>query len=508
MARIVYEEQMLNFHKVAELIDLPPRIRLELAQPTKEIMVHFTAQMDDRLRKVSLAETDKYEQIQACNVRIDGDFIRRNKLEVLADGDLIFSRDVFGKDRISLEDGVLKTLDGAVYVLQKGEARHFKGYRIQHNNARGPYKGGLRFHKEVHIDLFKLLAAEMTWKTAIAKVPFGGGKGGIRIDPEMYSARELERISTRFIYKAKSLIGPYYDIPAPDMGTTPQIMGWMYRQYSDGERSRHLLRAAFTGKDVRIGGSEGRVEATGRGVFFCIDEWLKHHPEVGPRCTFTVQGYGNVGTHAARCMVAAGHTCIAIQDRWGSIHNGDGIDLDELDTHIRDPSNVHRTVSGFTGADTVSEASFWKVSADVCIPAALQEAIHGDVAEDLDVKLIAEGANSPTTATAERILSSKGTQFIPDMIANCGGVTVSYYEWVQNNQMSHWTEEEVNHRLDQKIRHNYRLILAIAAGKRTNNPTVQHLVDRIDHGITIREAAMALALERIKDHYALEGFSM
>jgi glutamate dehydrogenase (NAD(P)+) len=505
MDRINYEEHMMLFHRVAELLDLTPRIRLELSQPTKEIMLNFTAQLQDRLKPVPEEEWARYQHIHESNAVVNRDFITKNNLEVLADGDIIFDRRVFGRDRISLEDGAVKFSDGKIYRLVRGAPRQFKGYRVQHNNARGPYKGGLRFHQDVHIDLFKLLASEMTWKTAIANVPYGGGKGGIRLDPDMYSVTELERISTRFVYKLKSLVGPYYDIPAPDMGTNARIMGWMFRQYSDGERSRHQLRASFTGKDVRIGGSLGRREATGRGVFFCIDEWLSRRPDVKQPVTFTVQGFGNVGTWAARCMSEKGHRCVGIQDRWGSIRNDDGIDLDALLEHMADPENVRNTVAGYSGADDVSEDAFWKIPATVCIPAALQGAITADRAENMDVKLIAEGANGPTTAVADRVLAAKGVELIPDVICNAGGVTVSYYEWLQNLQMSHWTEEEVNSRLEKTLRHNYGIILDIAEGRRPNDQNFEQL--NLGREVTIREASMVVALHRIANHYSLEGFS-
>ena len=509
MDRIIYEEMMLLFHRVADLVQLPARIRLELSQPTKEIMLHFTADMEDRLKLVPDTEAHLYHHITPSEVELDSAFVLANGLEMLGDGDIIFSRDVFGPGRIALEAGVLKTASGRVYRLVKGSPHTFKGYRVQHNNARGPYKGGLRYHKDVHIDLFKLLAAQMTWKSAVAKVPFGGAKGGIRLDPEMYSQRELERISTRFVYKAKSMIGPYYDIPAPDMGTNEQTMGWMYRQYSDGERLRHLLRAAFTGKDVRIGGSYGRREATGRGVSFCVEEWLSRHPEVQRPCRFIVQGYGSVGGWAARCMVANGHVCVAILDRWGAIADQEGIDLVAVDEWIEGRTNVRRSVNGFQGADAISARDFWRQECEICIPAALQESITADIAEDLNgVKLIAEGANGPTTTDAEEILTVRGIDIIPDLICNSGGVTVSYYEWVQNNQMSHWPEVEVNARLHRNIRQNYSIILDIAAGRAPREvKDYTRLVRTIGRPIPVREAALALALERICNHYALEGFS-
>ncbi len=506
--RTDYSAAMLPFFKVADLIHLPLRIRYELEQPVKEVMINFTADLDDRLRPVDAAETARYAHVEASNLLFDHDFVRRNGLEVLANGDVIFKSDLFQKEQIVLKDGVLKSRDGAVFRLLRGTPQLFKGYRVQHNSARGPFKGGLRFHQDVHIDLFKMLAAEMTWKTAIANVPFGGAKGGIRLDPPMHSRKELERISTRFVYKIKDIIGPHYDIPAPDVGTNSQIMGWMYRQYSDGEPNQHMLRGVFTGKDVRIGGSWGRLEATGRGVFFTIDEWLSRHPEVPRPCRFIVQGYGNVGSWAAKLMVRAGHRCVAVQDRWGSVQNLDGLDLAELDRHVDGENNVRHTVSGFRGANDVSDADFWRTPCDIAIPAALEGSITPDVAEGLTCKLVAEGANNPTTHAGEAVLTRRGIDLIPDLICNSGGVTVSYYEWVQNNQMSQWSEAEVNTRLEDTIRKNYRMILDIVANVAPKDRTFPGLGSILPRAVSVREAAMVLALERIHAHYFLEGFSM
>ncbi|MEO1234150.1 MAG: Glu/Leu/Phe/Val dehydrogenase dimerization domain-containing protein, partial [Myxococcota bacterium] len=255
--RTIYQEGMDVFEEAADLVDLDPRVRLELEQPDFEHIFYVTTTLQDRLVQMAPEDAVRHEDLPVSDI-CDPD-----GLEPLFDGTLILSRGALRSGSIATQKGVLR-LPGAnggppvAYRIQRGGPQRFKGYRVQHNQARGPYKGGLRFHPAVSLDLFKLLAAEMTWKTAIADVPFGGGKGGLQIDPRRYGRAELEHLSTRFMFKLKGMIGPTVDIPAPDIGTNPEVMAWMLRQYTDGEHERHMLRGAVTGKDVRIGGSEGR----------------------------------------------------------------------------------------------------------------------------------------------------------------------------------------------------------------------------------------------------------
>ncbi len=357
------------------------------------------------------------------------------------------------------------------------------------------------------LDLFKALAAEMTWKTAIVEVPFGGGKGGIAINPRDYGREELEAITLRFMYKLKSLVGPNIDIPAPDVGTNSEIMALMYRQYSDGERERHGLRGIVTGKDVRIGGSEGRNKATGQGLAFCVEDFFADRGETLRNKTFTVQGFGNVGSNAAEILSAMGARLLAVNDADGTIFNGDGIDVAALIAYVQDPKNLKRTVLGFPGAQRIEKKDFWEVPADMLIPAALGGEITAEVAERLKVKLIAEGANGPTTPEADRILPRLGIDLIPDIIANAGGVTVSYYEWIQNKRMEAWSETEVNKKLEQAMKRNYRIIRDISR----NRPRRTEMHDSrrfcLGQEVDTRCAAMILALKRIEAHYQLEGFS-
>jgi glutamate dehydrogenase (NAD(P)+) len=426
----------------------------------------------------------------------------------LFDGTIVLRPEALRSGSLVFRDGLVRLGDTGVYRVTPGGFVRLKAYRVQHNQARGPYKGGVRYHNAVSLDLFNALAAEMTWKTAIADVPFGGAKGGIRMDPRQYSREELETITLRYMYRLKQLIGPNVDIPAPDIGTNAEVMAWMLRQYSDGERERHELRGVVTGKDVRIGGSAGRAQATGQGLAFCIDEWFAARalPLAGAR--FIVQGYGNVGSAAAEILAGMGARCVAVQDADGAVFDPHGIDTAALAAYVhQNPDNLRKSVAGYPGAQAIAASDFWSVDADIAVPAALGDAITGEVAERLKVKLVAEGANRPTTAEADRVLAHRGIDVIPDIIGNAGGVTVSYYEWLQNKRMEHWTEAEVKVRLERAIKSNYRLIRDIAEDRPSAG------VDHDSRGLTlgravpVRTAAMVLALKRIEAHYMLEGFS-
>jgi glutamate dehydrogenase (NAD(P)+) len=499
--RTIYTEAMEIFHRAADLIGLDKRVRLELEEPDYEHIFYVTAKLKDRLVPLAPEEAKAFSDLSVTQVR------NPDGLERLADGKIILNgRALLGSD-VNIRRGHLRLPDGGVYQLVPGESQRFKAYRVQHNQARGPYKGGIRYHREVSLDLFKALAAEMTWKTAISEVPFGGGKGGIQIDPRQFGKEELENITLRFMYKLKSLIGPNIDIPAPDVGTNGDIMALMYRQYSDGERERHNMRGIVTGKDVRIGGSEGRVKATGQGVVYCIEDYYADRGETVKGKTFTMQGFGNVGSHGAAILAGMGARLLAVNDADGTIYNGDGIDVQALMAYVSDPKNLKRTVAGFPGAQRIEKKDLWDIQADMLIPAALGGEITADIAERLKVKLIAEGANGPTTPEADRVLQKRGIDLIPDIIANAGGVTVSYYEWIQNKRMERWSEAEVDQRLEKAMKRNYRIIRDISR----NQPRKTDMHDSrpycIGKTVDPRCAAMILALKRIEAHYLLEGFS-
>jgi glutamate dehydrogenase (NAD(P)+) len=499
--RTVYTEAMQIFHRAADLISLPPRVRLELEEPDYEHIFYVTIKLRDRLVPMTHDASRSFADLPVTKLR------NPDGLEPLADGKYILNgRALLGSD-VAIRSGHLRLPNGNVYQLVPGESRRFKAYRVQHNQARGPYKGGIRYHHEVSLDLFKALAAEMTWKTAIVEVPFGGAKGGINIDPRQYGREEIESITLRFMYKLKSLIGPNIDIPAPDVGTNAEIMALMLRQYSDGERERHNLRGIVTGKDVRIGGSEGRNKATGQGVAYCIEDFYSEKGESVRGKNFILQGFGNVGSNTAEILSAMGARLLAVNDAEGTVYNGDGIDVAALLAYVQDPKNLHRSVVGFPGAQRIEKKDLWDVPADMLIPAALGGEITGDVAERLKVKLVAEGANGPTTPDGDRVLSQRGIELIPDIIANAGGVTVSYYEWIQNKRMESWSEVEVNRKLEHAMKRNYRMIRDIARDRPRRTEMHDSRSFCIGKPVDTRCAAMVLALKRIAAHYQLEGFS-
>jgi glutamate dehydrogenase (NAD(P)+) len=500
--RTVFTEAMEIFNRAADLIGLDKRVRLELEEPDYEHIFYVTVKLKDRLIPLDPEATKGFEDLPATAVR------NPDGLELLPDGAIILNgRALLGSD-VVIRRGHLRLPSGGVYQLVPGESARFKAYRVQHNQARGPYKGGLRYHREVSLDLFKALAAEMTWKTAIAEVPFGGAKGGIQIDPRQYGKEELQSISLRFMYKLKALVGPNIDIPAPDIGTNAEIMALLMRQYTDGERERHNIRGVVTGKDVRIGGSEGRLKATGQGLVYCVEDFYSERGDAISGKTFVLQGFGNVGAAAADILCSHGARLLAVNDADGSIYHPNGIDVAALASYVHDnPKNLKRSVLGFPGAQAIQKEDFWEVPADLLVPAALGGEITPEIAERLKVKLIAEGANGPTTPDADRVLHKRGIHIIPDIIANAGGVTVSYYEWLQNMRMESWPEAEVNRKLELAMKRNFRTIRDIAR----NTPRRTELHDSrryaVGREVDVRCAAMILALKRIEAHYLLEGFS-
>jgi glutamate dehydrogenase (NAD(P)+) len=363
----------------------------------------------------------------------------------------------------------------------------FTGYRVQHNNALGPFKGGLRFHPMVDIDEIRALATMMTWKTALVNIPFGGAKGGIQIEPADYSPKELERIARRFTYALGNNIGPEYDIPAPDVNTNPQIMAWIQDTYmstvAPDERNRysHIV----TGKPIESGGSLGREKATGQGVVFCIEKWAQDNGFDLEGSTYIVQGFGNVGSWAARLMKLDGAKLIAVEDVTGAIRNKEGIDADDLAWYVQ----KHGGVLGYPKAQAIDHEEFFSTEADIFIPAALENAITGNTAELLNVRLVAEGANGPTDGDGDKVLQQRKIDVIPDILCNSGGVIVSYFEWLQNKRSEFWELEEVDSKLKKLI---------VSAYNRVRDAAQNYKVDW-------RTAAQIVALYRLEMVYKERG---
>ena len=373
--------------------------------------------------------------------------------------------------------------------MDNGEFKLFKGYRVQHNNALGPYKGGLRFHPDVHLDDVKSLALLMTMKCSLAHIPFGGGKGGVKCDPRKLSAGELERVSRRFTAAIFRYIGPDYDIPAPDVNTNAQIMAWMADTYAslDGQ-GKNLWDSVrvFTGKPTVIGGSQGREKATGQGV---VDTLLELLPELGFKnaqgLKFSVIGYGNVGSWTARILAKHGAKLVAVMDHTGGIRNDAGIDTEALATHVAKNGGV----GGYKSATAINSEEFYKTKVDVLVPAALEQMIKEKEAGWIDAKVITEGANAPTTPAGDRVLQRRGIEVIPAILANSGGVTVSYFEWVQNKTCTIWELEDVDRKLNQ---------LMVAAARRT-------LAMKQKYGCDMRPPAYAAAIDHVNKAYEVRG---
>jgi glutamate dehydrogenase (NAD(P)+) len=367
--------------------------------------------------------------------------------------------------------------------MDSGEVRLFKGYRVQHNNLLGPYKGGMRYHPGVSLDDVKALAAMMTWKSALMRLPFGGGKGGIKFDPKSVSRHELQKITRRFTHALGSNIGPEYDIPAPDVGTNGQTMAWMMDTYSNmvGSYQKQSVKGVVTGKPVASGGTLGRSKATGQGLVFCIIEWAKEKSFNLEGSTMIVQGFGNVGSHTAVILSKLGVSTIAVGDHSGYAVNPEGFNAHKLQDWVEE----HGSIAGYPGGKAVTREEFFATKADIFAPSALENQIGEAEARALNVKLIAEGANGPTNPAGEKILNERGIDILPDVLANSGGVTVSYYEWVQNKRSESWTEEEVDARLEVAMKRAYRDVSDCARNKK----------------VDMRVAAYALALQRIEAVY-------
>jgi glutamate dehydrogenase (NAD(P)+) len=359
----------------------------------------------------------------------------------------------------------------------------FSGYRVQHNGARGPYKGGVRFHPEVDLDEVRALASLMTWKTAIAGVPYGGAKGGVNIFVDDCTKDQLETVARSFMAKVSKLLGPNRDVPAPDVGTNAQTMAWMMDEY--GKINGHTP-ACVTGKPIALEGSYGREAATGRGVVFMYEEAAKEHDMKHEDVRFAVQGYGNVGSWAARLMQDLGCKLVAVQDAHGSIRSERGIDAYKLAEHMEDEGEL----AEFEGVEEISAEDFLSTECEVFIPAALGGMIHQHNADLLNCKLVIEGANSPTTPAADDILAHKDVHVIPDVMANAGGVVVSYFEWVQNLQHFRWEEDEVNERLGKIMRRAYKEVSERAK----------------EEDLPLRPAAYELGIERVYEAAATRGY--
>jgi glutamate dehydrogenase (NAD(P)+) len=363
-----------------------------------------------------------------------------------------------------------------------GSLELFVGYRVQHNSARGPFKGGIRFHPDADLDEVRALASLMTWKTALVDVPFGGAKGGVQVDPSELSATEKERLTRAYTRGICAVIGDHHDIPAPDMNTDAQTMAWLLDEYS---QLNGWTPGVVTGKPVPLGGSEGREEATGRGCLAVLDQVAERLGWDPPAVSVAVQGFGNVGSWFCRLAHQRGYRIVAVGDERVTLHHGDGIDIDALTQH-----RAHEgSIEGFADAEHLSPDHVLTLPVDVLVPAAVGEVIHADNVDDVDCRVVVEGANHPVTPWADRCLEERGVTVVPDILANAGGVVVSYFEWVQNLQQFRWEADRVERELHRRMAGAYARVSSMAE----------------EHGTALRDAAYGLAVAKVAEAAQLRG---
>jgi glutamate dehydrogenase (NAD(P)+) len=395
-------------------------------------------------------------------------------------------------DRLEMDDSVRAVLKSSYREVQvqipirrdDGSLEVYSGYRVQHNGARGPYKGGVRFHPEVDLDEVRALASLMTWKTAIAGIPYGGAKGGVNCPADDMSDAERQQIARGFMAKIEKVLGPNRDIPAPDVNTNAQTMAWMMDEY--GKLHGHTP-ACVTGKPISLEGSYGREAATGRGLVYMFVEAAEEQEIDTEQVRFVVHGYGNVGSWAARLLEEMGATLIGAADQYGAIHSEDGIDAAALADHVKEGGELPDFDDG---AEKLSHKDLLEIECDVLIPAALGGMIHERNADRINAKVVLEGANSPTTPKADQILAGNDVHVIPDVMANAGGVVVSYFEWVQNMQHLRWEEDDVNERLRKIMRRAYRDVTDLAQ----------------ERDIPLRPAAYELGIGRVLEAAETRGY--
>lgn len=510
-----FSASMIKFEKAAELVNLSDFLWQQLSRPEYEHIFYITVPRKNRLIHEipvdKLLGKSRYKEIEASNLDLD-------TCQVLSDGSIVFSGDSILGGRLNLVDGRIYIPGRGVYKFCEKSYETLKCYRVQHNDFRGPFKGGVDFNPNVNLDFCKALSAEMTWKTAVVNVPFGGSCGGVKMDPGAYSIEERSIIYNSFMKVLKPLIGPSRDVPGPGFYTMPDDMNKLMWAYIDNEPDKHLLRGCVTGKDSPIGGSPIMSMSAGLAVLCCVEEWIKKQEETKKGITldvekldfsgvkFIIRGFGKQGAACAATLTGRGANCIAVSDITGGIYNPEGINIKELYKYAHEnPFNSLNTVLGYPNADFLDDNDFWSMDADFMVLADQPWTLNKKRAELIEADMIVEACNNVTTPDADDILEARGKTLIPSLIGSSGTVLASYYEWACNQNFNFSTPEQLVSNLSYAVRTNFSIISDIASNTTRKTSFYDSRPYGVNKHVSPRLAAMILALKRIDENCRLSG---
>lgn len=507
-----FSAAMTKFEKACAIIGINPAVRHELSQPMYEQIFHIVIPVGERLELMGPADSVLRDSIPSSK-------IDRDRAEILSDGSLGLNSDLLATNRICLSSGILWLESNSMaYRIRKGVFHTLKCYRVQYNDARGPFFGCLHFHGKLNLDFCKATAAETVWMSSAVNIPFGGAFGGIKMDPEMYTNSEIESILKAYARAIRPFVGPERDILAPGHSLTSEYMNRVMRFFLEGDPKRHLDKGCAVGKDPAAGGISIRDRATGLGLSYCIEEWFKTREEKRrgvsvntwdlnfSTMSFSIQGFGSDGASCARALAARGAKCVAVDDRHGTIYSHAGLDVEELYSYVHENQfNKQRSVLGYPNAEYITKDEFWSIGCTVMVLASMPWTVDAVRAKALKAELLAEAESNSTTQEADEILESRGIEILPGIIGGAGSTVAGYYEWLQNQSLFNWEEERILTDLAFAMKTNYSIIKDIS----NNTPRLTRLYDSRPFGVgtpvDTRTAAMILALRRIEKQYLLAG---
>lgn len=507
-----FSAAMAKFEKACAITGINSAVKHELSQPLYEHIFHIVIPVGERLEIMGPADSTLRETVPSS--RID-----RDRAEILADGSIALNSDLLSRNRICLNGGILwLDSNSTAYRIRKGAFHTLKCYRVQYNDARGPFFGGLHFHGKLNLDFCKATAAETVWKSSAVNIPLGGAFGGIKMDPEAYTTNEMEYVLKAYSRAVRPFVGPERDILSPGHSLTSDQMNRIMRFFLEGDPMRHLDKGCVVGKDESAGGISVRDRATGLGLSYCIEEWFKTREEKRrgvsinsndldfSSLTFSIQGFGPDGASCARALASKGAKCVAVDDKLGTIYSHAGLDVEELYSYVHENQfNRQKSVLGYPNAEYITKDDFWEIGCTVMVLASMPWAFGAESAKILKAELLAEATSNATTQEADELLESRGIEILPGIIGGAGGTVAGYYEWLQNQSLFNWGEDRILTDMAFAMKTNYTIIKDIS----NNTPRLTRLYDSRPFGVgttvDTRTAAMILSLRRIEKQYLLAG---